>query len=113
MKVGGKALALTLLAIPVALIVAYFAYTEWDMYRVKAMCSELRPGTSISDARKIIARRGLEKFAPDSSSDFNSVLDRESGAWYAPIPALSTMGDMVCGLTHDGKVVLKAEVFGP
>ncbi len=98
---------------PLILFLAYFAYSEWDMRRVKRICSEIQPGASLTDVRRIVADAGLEKFlaAPNGAADVG-VRNNDSDTWDIMIPAPTTLGDLTCFITHDGKTVIRTEVPG-
>ena len=102
------------LAMPVAAIAAYVAFVDWDIHRVKLICAEIRPGSSIASAHSIIRAHGLGSFIPDPRGNFpNGVVDRKTGNWFFAVPAGSTLGDWTCGIRHDGNIVISTTMLGP
>jgi hypothetical protein len=107
-------LVISLLAIPIVLIGSYIGYVEWDIANVRSVCRDLKPGVTISGARKIIADHGFAETFPYVSSGFpNGIPVEPPGTWWFAIPAATTMGDVSCGIHHNGKTILSAEASGP
>ena len=102
------------LGLPVLLIVAYISFVEWDIYRVKSICREIRPGASIEAARAVVRSYGLDRYLPDLKSAYpNGVRDTQTGGWFFAVPAGTTLGDWACGISHDGTTILATRLLTP
>jgi hypothetical protein len=103
--------AIAILALPV---VAYVGYSLWDIHRLERMCSKIQPGVTLAEARDIVTRAGLgQYFRKAEKASPPGVFDQRSGLWEIAIPAPTTIGDMVCFISHDGRTVKAAQVYGP
>ena len=77
------------------------------------MCAKLVPGTTLQDAKAIITAAGLGHLLPRASGLDALGLggyDAREGNWFFAIPVAMEYGDERCGIYHDGKVILKAEM---
>jgi hypothetical protein len=103
--------AVALLALPV---VAYIGYCFWDIYRLERMCSEIPAGATLAEARGIVTRAGLGKyFLTLAGASAPGIFEERSGSWVIVIPAPTTVGDIACVISHDGRTVKSAKVYGP
>ena len=103
------AMALAIVVVPIA---AYFAFVSWDIYRVRSICKAIRPGISVDAARLIVKDWGLESWLPKPDGAYpNGVRDDQDGTWFFAIPAASTMGDVTCGISHDGRVIVSVDLL--
>jgi hypothetical protein len=103
-------LVILLVAGPVVMFGTYVAYLFWDISNLKSACRALKPGTTIAEARKILADHRFTKDFPFVSKEFpNGIPAEVPGTWYFAIAAASTMGDDSCGITHDGTRIVSAE----
>jgi hypothetical protein len=103
-----------LLGSPFLVVAACFGLIEYDIANVRSACAALKPGTSVNDVRAILSEHGLERHAPDANGNFpHDIPGRKAGTRFFAIPAASTMGDMSCGVTHDGVVIVEADARGP
>ena len=63
------------------------------------------------ERRKILADHRFANIFPDVSGGYpNGIPGDSPGTWYYAIAAASTMGDVFCGIYHNGKTILSAEV---
>ena len=105
---------LLILAVVALPVVAYVGYSFWDMHRLETMCSEIHAGATLAEARDIVTKAGLgQYFRTLKGSSTPGIFDERSGLWEIAIPAPTTIGDMVCFISHDGKVVKETKVYGP
>jgi hypothetical protein len=96
------------------LVVAYIGYCFWDIHRIEGMCSEIRAGTTLTEARAIVTRAGLGKyFLTLRGASAPGIFEERSGTWVIVIPAPTTVGDIACVISHDGRIVKAAKVYGP
>lgn len=103
-------LVILFVGIPISFIVFYLCYIQWDISNLRSTCSALKAGTTIAEARKILVDHHFSDRFPYVSSDFpNGIPADPPGTWYDVIDADSTMGDVSCGIHHDGKMILSAE----
>lgn len=101
--------SLKLCVLMVLLVWIFGGWLWWDMRRVRAFCDEVKPGTLVASLPEIASRHGVD------SKWFKSpgVYDEKAGDWFLPIPAPSTMGDMICAIHHDQTLVKSAATSGP
>jgi hypothetical protein len=90
----------------------------WETHRLNQLCAALAPGTPLANVQPTIKRYGLwnslvayqfehlERGGPGS-------FDERTNTWDIGVPAVSTMGDMECFITHNGSVVTATEIMGP
>lgn len=111
--ISGAALALPLV---------YFAFLTinivWETHRVDRLCAALKPGTSLVNVEPAIRKywlwNGLVAYQfehPDRGSP--GTFDEKQQTWNIGVPAVSTMGDMECFITHNGTIVTATQVMGP
>ena len=111
-QAAGLALAV-LVGVLLLALAAYIGYVVWDEHRLRSICSKMVPGMTVADARKIVEDGGLGGWVrPMAGSNVPGVFDEKTKTWFFAVPAPTTVGDLVCGVTHDGRVVLSAEVLG-
>jgi len=91
---------------------------SWDMHRVNQLCRALHPGSSLANIEPTIKRYGV--WNPLVSYQFEHLengrpgtFDERTNTWDIAVPAVSTMGDMECFITHDGSNVTATKVMGP
>jgi hypothetical protein len=81
----------------------------WDMHQLRAFCREVRPGVPVSRLPEIAEDHGIERRWVDR----HGIADEKAGDWFLPVPAASTMGEVVCAIHHDKTVVRSAAIRGP
>lgn len=112
MKVRWYHVTLAVVAMPVLLLMAYSALVWWDISRVRSVCASAKPGTSVPDLWAMVRGRGLSQYLPDPHSAYpNGIEGDKPGTWFFAIPAGTTMGDVACGITHDGKVIVEGRLL--
>ncbi len=107
-KVG---LALSIVVgLPLMALSAYAGLVFYDIHRVRELCPKLVPGTSVAAATNIVEDAGLGDWVkPIASSNVPGIFDEKTKTWFFAVPAATTMGDIGCGVTHDGHVVIAAQ----
>ena len=83
----------------------------WEMYRLRQMCSALRPGTPVTERFSTIKTYGFDH--PLVEYQGQGSFDARSGTWDIGVPAPSTLGDMECDIRHDGHTVVASRILGP
>jgi hypothetical protein len=104
----GTIIGKAILAIALVLLI-YGAWFWWDMHRLRSFCGDLHVGTPVADIRGIAERHWISARYVHG----NGVYDEKTHSWFLPIPAPSTMGDMVCAIHHNNGKVVSAEIWGP
>ena len=106
------------LAVPLAIASFLTIYTEWEMHRVARICAVLTPGTPLAAVAPTIKKFWM--WNGPVSYQFEHPENGKPGwftekdkSWDIAVPALSTMGDMQCFITHNGVSVTGTQVLGP
>jgi hypothetical protein len=97
----------------IGLILSYPAAIFWEMHQVDQLCAELRPGTPYANIRQAIEKRGLWNPLVAYQFDHEDSRYQKDWTWEIAVPAVMTLGDMECSITHNHGVVLFTEVLGP
>lgn len=103
--------ASVIIGAPMALVALQAGLIFYDEHRVRLVCTQLAPGTSILDVRRIAAAAGLERFIPPATGrGAVGSYDENAKNWFFAIPVVAEMGDNRCAVYHDGHVIIKAEM---
>ena len=97
-----------LLIVVIAPILLYGGFVSWDIRRVRQICAVLTPGSPVADIRRVVTRYGLEQYLLGDDGLF----DENTKTWKIFVPAGTTLGDVVCAIEHDSKVVVRTEMLG-
>lgn len=112
MKVRWYHVTFIVVALPVMLVALYSTFVWWDISRVRSVCAFAKPGVPVPQMWEKVRSRGLVQYLLDPRSDFpNGVDDGKPGTWFFAIPAGTTIGDIACGITHDGKVIVEGRML--
>ena len=106
------------IGVPFAGVVGYavflFSLTGWQVHQVEQLCKEMRPGTPVASIRPAIVKRHLwnslvaYQFDHDGGKGSYTELTK---TWDYGVPALMTLGDTECFISHDGSVVVSTQVM--
>ena len=93
-----------LLLVVFLLIFLFGGWVLWDIHRVRSFCAEVQPGMPISVLLQIADKHGIGK----RWIVLPGVFDERENNWFIAVPAISSMGDVVCAIHHDKVNVLSA-----
>src|ERR1700741_1733533 len=107
----GLALA-GVVGLPILALAAYIGFVFHDIHRIRTMWLKLVPGTTVEDATSTFEDAGLEYWVkPTAPSSVPGIFDEKTKTWFFAVPAVTTVGDVGCAVTHDGGVVINAQYF--
>ena len=92
----------------------YIFMIWWQVHQVEQLCKEVRPGTPVANIRPAIERHhlwnGLVAYQFDHDGGKGSYTE-QTKLWDYGVPAILTLGDTECFISHDGSVVVHTEVM--
>jgi hypothetical protein len=101
-------------AMPICLVVFQTGMIFYDRHRVASMCAKIVPGTTLEGAKAIITAAGVGDLLPRANDPGDPLglggYDATERNWFFAIPVAMEYGDERCGVYHNGKLVLKAEM---
>lgn len=93
-----------LIAIFIALIAGSLFYMRWEIQHLDAFCNDLKPGTPVSQIPQLAEKHGILGSLPRRALE-----DKERNEWILLVPAVTTMGDVMCVVHHNNVVVVSAK----
>jgi len=89
------------------LFALFAAYSWWELSGLRGFCGQIKPGDPMSALADMAATHHQ-----NARWLRTSVPNRDKGNWLTFVPASSTMGEVVCAIEHDKKVVISAAMLG-
>jgi hypothetical protein len=91
-----------------AFLVLAIGYAVWGLWwegrQIRSFCDAVHPGDAVSSLQDLGASHGV------AARRLKGIFAKDGGYWYLTVPVAATMGDCGCRITHDGKVVLSANM---
>lgn len=92
-------------ALFVVLVVAYPAWSWWNVRQLHAFCAAADPATPVSALSGLAELHGYGRHWIESASKSGA-----DGAKVIYVPSAATFGEVVCAIQHGGTVVTSARV---
>ncbi len=91
----------------VVLVVAFVGWAQWTVHKVHAFCGEVHAGMQVSSLPELAVKHGINPMY--AKGGYRGQGDPD---WFIAVPAEGTMGDTVCAIHHNQKVVVSARMSG-
>jgi hypothetical protein len=99
--------AATILGVLAALFAAFLGWAQWTVHKVHVFCGEVHAGMPVSSLPDLAVKHGINPMW--AKGGYRGQGDPD---WLLAVPAEGTMGDTVCAIHHDQKVVVSARMMG-
>ena len=98
-----------------AAIIIYIFLLNRDIAKVDKFCEEMKPGLDVNSVHVIANKYGVGfKNTRDTKSvesqSLGIKLEEQENTWFFVVPAPMTIGEHACGVYHNNKVILSAEI---
>lgn len=91
----------------VAIFAAFVGWAQWTVHKVHVFCDDVHAGMPVSSLQELAIKHGINPMW--AKGGYRGPGDPD---WFIAVPAEGTMGDTVCAIHHDQKVVVSAQMKG-